>query len=150
MSDAKHEAGLVSALESITTLGGEFKSYLSAALSVEELRRRAALLGHAKMIAGKALEAHGPGGRVAGLVKAAEEVAWLVKSPEENSSDHLDRLAERFSSETGVMAPFKDAPAAMCGSSSTHEERMDEYRRWYQAFGLRLRDALAAFPDGES
>lgn len=47
----------------------------------------------------------------------------------------LDELAERFRSEVGMMAPFKDVPAAMW--QPPRQDRQAAWDEWYGAFRER-------------
>ena len=48
-----------------------------------------------------------------------------------NANDELEKLAKQFYKETGLMAPFKDEPAAVAGDPEYNQEyRRREYDKW--------------------
>jgi hypothetical protein len=62
-----------------------------------------------------------------GLMK----VMSLFKADGEDSNACLERLAEEFWKETGMLAPFKDQSAL--DNSTTYDERADAYAAWREA-----------------
>jgi hypothetical protein len=73
------------------------------------------------------------------LIAASPEVLEALKGLRElhamrgeNRSETWERIAELFYNETGILAPGKDQPAAMCGTP-TREERDTAYRDWLDA-----------------
>ncbi len=53
-----------------------------------------------------------------------------------------EELAEQFYQETGFMAPYKDAPAAM--GPAPYEERREAYDLWCKAWLSKFWDAVEA------
>ena len=78
-----------------------------------------------------------------GLREPLEGLIELHARPGEYSAEAWERIAEAFYRETGMLAPGKDQPAAMCGTP-TGEERREAYDAWLRGRTERAVAALSA------
>lgn len=94
------------------------------------------------------IDVDGEGAVNAALIAAAPELYEALDGVEqlfalhgETSIERFERIAAQFYSDTGLLAPGKDAPAA--GNQPDHPERRAAYDTWINAKVDRARAALA-------
>jgi len=51
-----------------------------------------------------------------------------------NANEELEALAKQFRAETGLLAPFKDAPAAVGNDPAYNQKhRQEEWDKWFHS-----------------
>jgi hypothetical protein len=79
-------------------------------------------------------------------LEALADVMSLFKAEGEGSTECLERLAEQFTKDTGMMAPFKSQ--SPYDRTHTEQEREDGYNKWRDEKVARGFAALAQQPQG--
>lgn len=78
---------------------------------------------------------------------ALRKLLVLTKMPDDGWNEWFERMASEFETDTGMLHPLKDQPAAMC-DTPTRKEREVASKEWADAVRMNARAVLAKASKG--